>query len=108
MDNNPNKKLNEIGKIQPTQEVEGDCKIKKYYNELNMYIEILIRILYNLLKQPFSKFFFVIVITIVDAIVFYYYGAANGFRALVSEGTMALAFVTYLQMKKGENNIVNG
>ena len=33
-------------------------------------------------------------------------GTPNGFRALVSEGTLALAFVTYFQMKKTENNIV--
>ncbi|MGP6240082.1 hypothetical protein ACNF40_06690 [Cuniculiplasma sp. SKW4] len=107
MENDPNKKLNEMGKIQTTQEVEDERGLKKYYNKLNVYVERSILFLYNLLTQPFSKFFFVIVITVLDAIVFYYYGAANGFRALVSEGTLALAFVTYLQMKKGENNIVN-
>ncbi len=49
----------------------------------------------------------VIAIVVINGVVFSYYGIPNGFRSLVAEGTLALAFVTYLQMKKSENNIVN-
>ncbi len=59
--------------------------------------------LLRLLKSPRVLFFFGLVVLVVDIYVFISNGPANGFRALVAEGTLSLAMVTYLQMKNAKN-----
>lgn len=107
MDGNAEKNLNEIGEIKSMKGGgKGKGTPKKVLSNLNNSTDSIFQALYNVLKQPFAKLIFVIAIIIIDGMVFSYYGTPNGFRALVSEGTLALAFVTYFQMKKTENNIV--
>lgn len=107
MDGNSDKNLNESGELKSNiDEERGKSKLKKTFYKSNIITTQLIQWLYNLFKQPFIKLSFVIIISIIDGIVFFYYGTPNGFRALVSEGTLALAFVTYLQMKKSEDSLV--
>ena len=57
----------------------------------------------KIIRSPLSPAFSIIIVIIIDVYVFIYGGLANGFRALVAEGTISLALVTYLQMKNAKN-----
>ena len=107
MDDNSENDLNKKGEIKsPKDEEKDEAKYKRIWALTNDYINFVFRGLYNALKQPLVKLVLVIVIIIVDGIVFFCYGTQNGFEGLVAEGTLALAFVTYLQMKKSDDNII--
>lgn len=107
MDDNSENELNKKGEIKSQKDEEKEENtIRRISSYINNLADFVFLTLYNVLKAPFAKMIIVVVIIIVDGIVFFYYGAPNGFEGLVAEGTLALAFVTYLQMKKSEDNIV--
>ena len=107
MDDNSENDLNKKGEIKsPKDEEKDQSKYKRIWNIINDDTNFVFRGLYNALKQPLVKLVLVIVIIIVDGIVFFGYGTQNGFEGLVAECTLALAFVTYLQMKKSDDNII--
>ena len=107
MDNNSETDLNKKGEIKSTKDEEkGETAFKKYLSVINDDTESVFQTLYNVLREPFVKLIIVITIIIINGLVFSYYGTPNGFRSLVAEGTLALAFVTYLQMKRSENKVV--
>ncbi len=99
----PIKTNKEIGNITSTDKNVNGSKLKRHYNKINEAIEYFIGSLYNFLRRPLSKLLLVLWIIILDIVIFYHSGAPNGFRALVAEGTLALAYVTYLQMKRDED-----
>lgn len=57
----------------------------------------------KLIRSPLFPVFSILIVIIINVYVFIYGGLANGFRALVAEGTISLALVTYLQMKNAKN-----
>ena len=56
----------------------------------------------KMVRSPVFPFCCGIIVTGADVYLFVSSGLANGFRALVAEGTLSLALVTYLQMKNAQ------
>ena len=79
--------------------VKEETKNSKLYKISLRVVGVFIR----LIRSPLFPVFSILIVVIIDGCVFVYGGLANGFRALVAEGTISLALVTYLQMKNAKN-----
>ena len=79
-------------------------KIKKIkYSKAYKITLLLIGLLIRMVRSVIFPIASILIVVIIDGYVFVYGGLANGFRALVAEGTISLALVTYLQMKNAKN-----